>query len=280
MLTAHSPTCSDTFRPPSLHSHTVSVGSTTRGGLSLGSSLVEDFVISQGQEIFGRLFRIGPILTDKVSRRPAENKVDLFQGLPLCLRHEEDLVEPADDRDGPVEPNQETRRGHRFLHAAKVVRHEERTQEQSRVRSGHAVTSQVGRVDLGRDDPGETGVRSEEGVVQDQPGQVSAFDGGQVLESVELEANTDENEADEETRERGNGPKPTSESFHVQDGRNGAEQQSAASNERHVVALFLGEANLTHEDREVVQDGVATGELSQEHHNGCIDNGTARPRLP
>ena len=88
-------------------------------------------------------------------------------------------------------------------------------------------------------------------------------------------AGTDNDEADEETREHSYGPESAPACFHEKDGGDGAKEKSSATDEGHVVAVCRVEADLTHEDGHVVHDRVHAGELTEEDHDVGIDEGAA-----
>jgi len=199
----------------------------------------------QMQQITRHLHRALRILTNQLPRRLLEKLVNLLQRLVLGLRHEEDLVEPAQHRNAPVKAQRQPRTRHRVLHPGEVVRYDEGGEEEPAGRGRHAVGAQVRGVDFGGNDPGEGGVGAEEELVENQAGEVDAELGA---ECVELVAYADEHEADEEAGQHGDGPETTAALFHEEDGGDGAEEEGAAANEGHVGCVVRVESDLRHQD--------------------------------
>jgi hypothetical protein len=227
----------------------------------------------QMQQITRNLPRVLRILLDQLPRRLLEQLINLFQSFIFGFRHEEDLVEPSEHRNAAVEAERQTSLGHGFLHASEVVCDDERRQEQPCGRGRHAVGAEVGGVDLGGNDPGERGVGSEEQHVENEADEVDAE---LRTEGVELVADADKHETDEETGQHGDGPETSSAGFHEEDGRDGTEQQGTTTDKRHVGCVVGVESDLRHEDAHVVHDCVDTGELAEEDHDVGVDDGAAR----
>lgn len=227
------------------------------------------------RQIIHRHANVLNILPHNHRRRLREDLIDLLETLPLGLGHEEKLPEPAHGGNTAVEAQGQADTGHGLHHAGEVIGHDERAEEQVRVGGGHAVASQVGREDLGGNDPGETGVGAEEAHVEDDSGQVGAFGGGGVGLEVDLVADADEHQAEEEARQRDGGPDAAAESLHVQHGGDGADEQGAAADERHEDGGALVEADFVHEHAHVVHDGVDAGELAEEDDDVGVDHGAA-----
>lgn len=219
------------------------------------------------------------VLAHDGGRRPREELVDLLEGLVLGLGHEEDLVEPADGGDAAIETQGETDTGHGVHHGGEVVGDDEGAEEEVGVGSGHAVGSQVGGEDFGRDDPGETGVGAEEAHVEDDAGQIDTLGGGGVIFVVDGVAGADKDQTDEEARKHGVGPVATAELLHVHDGGDGADEQRTTADQRHENTGAFVETDLGHEDAHVVHDGIDTGELTQEDHGVGVDHGTTGTRV-
>jgi len=95
----------------------------------------------------------------------------------------------------------------------------------------------------------------------------------------DLVADADEDEAEEEAGQHGVGPVAAAEPLHEQHGRDGAEHEGAAADERHEDAGLVVEADLAHQHAHVVEDGVDAGELAQEDHDVRVDDGPARARV-
>ena len=186
------------------------------------------------------------VLPDELARRLREEDVDLLERLVLRLGHEGQLVEPAEDGDAAVEAEGEADAGHGGLHVGEEVGDEPGAEEEGDVRGLHAVGAEVGRVDLGRQDPGEAGVGAEEAFVEDEAGDVTALGAADVGVGVDEVGASDDEEAEEEAGEHGTGPETAAEALHVEDGGDGAEEEGAAANERHEDGLLAVEADLVH----------------------------------
>lgn len=98
------------------------------------------------------LLDASPVLTHNFSRRTREYSVNLLECLVLCLRHEEDLVKLADEGDASVEAQCKSGASHGGLHGGEVVCHDKGGEEEESIRSGHAVTSEIGGVYFRWDD--------------------------------------------------------------------------------------------------------------------------------
>lgn len=171
---------------------------------------------------------VAEVLSDQLARGLAEDQVNLFEGLVLGFWHEQDLVDPPEHGDPPVEPEGQPGLGHGPLHVQEEVGDEPAAEEQVDVGGLHAVGPQVRREDLGRQDPRQAGVRAEEAIVQDDARQVQALGGDQ---GVRLVRDTHQDQADEEAREHHVGPESTAVLFHEQDARDGTEEQRPAPHE-------------------------------------------------
>ena len=169
------------------------------------------------------------ILPDQSTRRLGKQDVDFLQRLILRLGHKGELVEPAEDGDAAVEAEREADAGHGRLHVGEEVGDEPGAEEEGDVRGLHAVGAQVGRVDLGGEDPGQAGVGAEEALVQDEAGDVAALGGADVGFRVDQVGAADDEEADEEARQHGAGPEAAAEAFHEENGRDGSEKQGTTA---------------------------------------------------
>ncbi|KAG7856550.1 hypothetical protein KL919_004080 [Ogataea angusta] len=204
---------------------------------------VEDVV-----EVFLRALEVD---TDERERWLGKEIVDLLERPALGLDHKQQLVDPADGRNAPVEAQREPRVGERVPHVGEVVRDDE----------GPQVEHGAGR-------------GAEEAHVEDDTGEVQPESGRPG--DRQLVRDSDKDEADEEARKHGVGPEPAAAVVHVQDGRDGAEQQGAAADKRHEDGVFLVEADRRHQRRHVVHDGVDTRELAKEDHDVGVDKRPAR----
>ena len=198
------------------------------------------------------------VLPDELARGLREEDVDFLEGLVLRLGHKGQLVEPAEDGDAAVEAEGEADAGHGGLHVGEEIGHEPGAEEEGDVRGFHAVGAEVGRVDLGGEDPGEAGVGAEEAFVEDEAGYVAALGAADVGPGVDEVGTSDDEQAEEEAGQHGARPEPATETLHVEDGGDGAEEQRAATHERHEDGLLAVEADLVHQGRHVVHDGVYT----------------------
>lgn len=115
------------------------------------------------------------ILPHQLPRRLTKQDINLLERLVLRLRHEEQLVEPAQHGDAAIEAEREADARHGGLHVGEEVGDEPGAEEEGDVRGLHAVAAQVGWVDFRGKDPGEAGVGAEETFVQDEAGDVAAF---------------------------------------------------------------------------------------------------------
>jgi hypothetical protein len=157
------------------------------------------------KKVFSRDHGTPKVLSDQLTRGLTENNVNLLERLVLRLGHEQNLVEPANDSDTAIESKGETNLRHSGLHFREEISNEEGAEEQSNVAGLHAVRTEVGGVDLGGDNPGETGIGSEETFIDDETGDVGSLGAGFVGEWYEIGA-ADDDEADKETGEHGTGP--------------------------------------------------------------------------
>jgi len=94
-----------------------------------------------------------------------------------------------------------------------------------------------------------------------------------VRRKIDLVADANEHQANEETRQHHDGPEAAAARLHEEDGGNGADEEGPAADKRHVVCLFGVEADLVHEHRHVVHDCVDTRELAEEDHDVGVDQG-------
>ena len=195
------------------------------------------------------------VFLDELAGGLHEQLIDLLERLVLGLVHEEDLVEPAKDRNTAVETESQTSRGERLLHAGEVVCDDERGQEQPSGGGGHSVRAKVGGVDLRGDDPSEGRVGTEEEFVENEASEIHGQPAGNVA-VTEVVRGTDKDKTDEETRQHSNGPEATTASLHEEDGGDGTDQKRATTNEGHVSGIVVVEANLGHENRHVIHNGV------------------------
>lgn len=179
------------------------------------------------------------ILPDELARGLGEEDVDLLERLVLGLGHKGELVEPAEDGDAAVEAEGEADAGHGGLHVGEEVGDEPGAEEEGDVRGLHAVGAQVGRVNLGREDPGEAGVGAEEAFVEDEAGDVAALGAADVGVGVDEVGASDDEQADEEARQHSAGPETAPEALHVEDGRKCAEKQGAAADYFTVSVFYL-----------------------------------------
>ena len=214
------------------------------------------------------------ILPHQLARRLAEQNVNPLKCLVLCLRHEEDLVEPADHSDTTVEAEGQTDPRHGRFHVAEEVGHQPGTEEQCDVGRLHAVATEISWVDLGRQGPCQTGVRTEESLVEDKARDVAALCTPGVGVGVDQIAATDDEQADKETGQRGASPETAAEALHEKDCGDGPKKEGAPADKRHEDRLLGVEADLAHEGRHVVHDGVDAGKLTEEDHDVGIDNRT------
>ena len=233
------------------------------------------------------------VLPYQLARRLAEQDIDLLQRLVLGLRHEEQLVEPADDGDAAVEAERQADAAHGGLHVGEEVGDEPGAEEERDVGGLHAVAAQVSGVDLGGQDPGEAGVGAEEALVEDETGDVAGLGAAGVGGGVDEVGAADDEEAEEEAGKHGAGPEAAAEALHVEDSGDGAEEEGAAADEGHEDGLFGVEAYLAHEGCHVVlsrwyvstagfstavikgrayHDGVDTCELPEEDHDVGVNN--------
>ncbi|KAI6771384.1 hypothetical protein HG531_009009 [Fusarium graminearum] len=199
------------------------------------------------------------------------DNIDLFKSLVLGLGHEEDLVDLTNESNATIKAESQASLAHSLLHGREVVGDDERCEEEESVGGSHSVTSKVSWETLTGNDPCETSVRTEETHVEDKTSQVKTLYSHELSGDVELVADTDKNQADEETGKHGDSPETTTESFHEEDGRNGTNQERSTTDKRHVVGLLLVETNLVHENRHVVHDSVDTSELTKKDHNVGVD---------
>lgn len=95
---------------------------------------------------------------------------------------------------------------------------------------------------------------------------------------IDLVANADENQAEEEARQHHDGPESSSTSLHEEDSGNGTNQQGTTTNQGHVIGLFCFVSDLVHQHGHVVHDGVDTRELTEENHDICVDDCTSGAR--
>lgn len=218
------------------------------------------------------------VLTHELASWLAEDDVDFLERFVLRLRHEQDLVKPAEHGYAAVEAEGQPDAPHGGLHVGEEVGHEPGAEEERHVRRLHAVAAEVGRVDFGGEDPGQTGIRAEKALVDDQACDVEALGARGVDAVVDEVAAADKDKADEEAGKHGAGPEAPAEPLHVEDGREGAEKEGAAADKRHKDGLFGVETYLGHEGGHVVHDGVDAGELAQEDHRVGIDDGPAGAR--
>ena len=189
------------------------------------------------------------ILPDERTGRLGKQDVNLLERLVLRLGHKGELVEPAEDGDAAVEAEREADARHGGLHVGEEIGDEPGAEEERDVRGLHAVGAEVGRVDLGGEHPGEAGVGAEEAFVEDQARDVAALGASDVCGRVDEVGAADDEEADEEARQHGAGPEAAAEALHVEDGRNGTEEQAAAADEGHEDGLLAVEADLVHQGR-------------------------------
>ena len=187
------------------------------------------------------------ILPDELAGRLGEEDVDFLEGFVLRLRHEGQLIEPADDGDAAVEPEGEADARHGGLHVGEEVGDEPGAEEEGDVGGLHAVGAEVGGVDLGGEDPREAGVGAEEALVEDEAGDVAALGAADVGCGVDEVGAADDEEADEEAGEHGAGPEAAPEALHVEDGGDGAEEERAAAHEGHEHGLLAVESDLVHQ---------------------------------
>lgn len=186
------------------------------------------------------------LLNDHRSRL-REELVDLLERLVLGLRHEDDLVEPAQHGNTTVETEGQTDTAHGVHHAGEVVGDDEGAEEEVGISGGHTVVTQVGGEDLRRNDPGQAGVGTKEAHVQDDTGEVDTLSSGGVLVVVDGVTHTDENKTNEEAGKHGISPVTTAEALHVHDGRDGADQQRTTTDEGHEDRGLCVEADGLHE---------------------------------
>ena len=238
--------------------------------------LDEHLVEAEVKQVIRDSCRTLDVLLDQLPRWLLEKLVNLLKSLVLGLRHEQNLVEPAKHSDTAVETERQTGLGHGILHASEVVGDDEGREEEPASGGGHSVGTKVRGVNLGRNDPGKSSVRTEEKLIEDKASQVNAKLRGK---GVELVADTDEDQTDEEAWQHGNSPEATSTSLHEEDRRDGTDKERSTSNQRHVSGIVGVESNLVHEYRHVVHDRVNSGELSQEDHHVSIDDSTTSTRL-
>ncbi|KAG7716277.1 hypothetical protein KL929_002414 [Ogataea haglerorum] len=187
----------------------------------------DDFLEVAVEDVVEVPLRALEVDADERESRLGEKIVDLLERPALGLDHKQQLVDPAEGRNTPVETQREPRVGERVPHVGEVVRDDERPQVEHGAGGGDSVGTQVRRVHLGGDDPGETGVGAEEAHVEDDTGEVEAESRG--VGDGQLVRDADEDEAEEEARKHGVGPEPAAAVVHVQDGRDGAEQQCSAA---------------------------------------------------
>lgn len=93
----------------------------------------EDALPPKVDEVAHRLGDALEVLAHELGRRLAEEDVDLLERLVLRLRHEEQLVEPAEHGDAAVEAERQPRLCHRPLHVGEEVRHEPGAEEERHV---------------------------------------------------------------------------------------------------------------------------------------------------
>ncbi|WDK15315.1 hypothetical protein CGRA01v4_06595 [Colletotrichum graminicola] len=206
-----------------------------------------------------------------------EEKVDLLQGLIFSLWHKQN-PEGLHNGNSTIEAKGQTGTGHSILHGGEVVGDNERRQEKQAGRSCHAVGSKVSRINLGGNNPGETGIAAEEAHVQCKPNEVAGYGTGRVGCGGDLVANANDDETDEEAGKHSVGPEATTKLLHVKASRDGTNEQRATANKRHVSRFLVVEANLLHEDGHVVHDGVDSGKLAEENHDVGVDQGAAGTR--
>lgn len=196
------------------------------------------------------------ILPNELARRLREKDIDFLQRFILRLRHERKLIKPPDDCNTAVEAKRKTDSRHSSLHIREEVRDEPGAEEESDVRRLHAVGAEVGGVDLSGEDPGEAGVGAEEALVEDEACDVAALCAADVGLGVDEVGAADDEEAEEEAGQHGAGPEAAAEALHVEDGGDGAEEEGAPAHEGHEDGLLAVEADLVHQGRHVVHDGV------------------------
>ena len=218
------------------------------------------------------------VLFDQFACRLAEKNINLLQRLVFRLRHEQQLVEPANHGNTAIEAQCQTNTGHGFLHIAEKVGYEPRAEEECYVRSFHAVTSQICWVHFRRQDPGETGVGTEEPLVEDETGDIAALCATNVGFGVDQVAAANDQQAKEESGKHRACPEAATEAFHVEDCGKRPKKERATADERHEYGLLGVEAYFAHKSSHVVHDSVDPCELSEENHDVGVDDGTAGSR--
>lgn len=113
---------------------------------------LEHLAETESAKISHSFLDASPVLGHNFSRGPRKDGVNLLERLVLCLGHEEDLVNLADKGNASVEAQCKTGASHGRLHGGEVVSHDKGGKEEESVRSGHAVTSEIGGVYFRWDD--------------------------------------------------------------------------------------------------------------------------------
>ena len=240
--------------------------------------LSEDLPEVTSGQVPTRLFNTCPILTHDIHGRSRKHFLNLLKRFVFGLWHEEHLIHPADGRNAAVESQTQTRLAHGFLHGCEVVCHDEGHEEEERVGGCHPVAAEVCWVYFRWNDPGETGVAAEKALVDDETGKVEGFDGHKVRLEVDLVTGADENKTDEEAGERNDSPEAAAEGLHEENGGDRSEQQGTATDEGHIICIFLVESDLVHKHTHVVHDGIDTRHLPKDNHNVGVDEGAAGTR--
>ena len=82
------------------------------GGAFFGRRLIwlalNDLLPSKGHQFSNRTSRVCHVLSNQLACFLAKYKVNLFQTLPFCLGHEQDLVEPAKYCNGSIEADRQS----------------------------------------------------------------------------------------------------------------------------------------------------------------------------
>lgn len=226
------------------------------------------------QQVVGNTCGALRVLLDKLACGLHEQLVNLLERLVLSLVHEEDLVEPADHRNTAVEAECKTGAGECLLHTREVVCDDEGGQEQPSSGSGHTVRAKISGIDLRGDDPGKSGIGTEEEFVEDEACEVES-ELALKIAFGDMVGGTNEYETDEETRQHSDSPETTAAGFHEEDSGDGAKEEGSATHEGHVCSVVIVETDLRHKHAHVVHDSVDSSKLTQEDHRVGVDNSPA-----
>lgn len=113
---------------------------------------LEHLAETEAAKISYGLLDASPVLAHNFPGGTREDSVNLLERLVLCLGHEEDLVNLADEGDASVEAQCKSGASHGILHGSEVVCHDKGGEEEEGIGSGHAVTSEIGGVYFRWDD--------------------------------------------------------------------------------------------------------------------------------